>query len=229
MSPQNTDDYFRISKISIAIIIIMVIIICIYVYVMLIYRIESPRKLINEVKFKTGDIILFKATNNLQSLVTGYFTHCGIIYVDGDVPWLFEAHNIQPYKLTAAHNNRGIEISDARKRISKYTGICYHKPLLKPLSADLERFKNFMGYCFEKFEYEQAVVANAVAKWLGLKYCNEYTDCGQLTFLSLIVLGLLKKEEYYDNRMSHLSYVCGLKTVCNNEYGDLVEVYDHPF
>lgn len=219
---------------------IVLTILIIWIYTMQYSDISVPKIFSDELfesnLLKTGDIILFKAYNNFNSIFHGsYFGHMGIVYIDPSdpkqVPYIFEANGVERLPLMPHHSKRGIYFTPLRDRMKKYKGRCFYKELSKPLSyATIVAFKEFIDYCLDKFEYDHAVIASGFKKYFGIKRCDSKTDCGQIVFLSLIKLGLLPIEEYDVPRLHHLKYVCGLKDLANDYYyRDLVEILEHPF
>jgi hypothetical protein len=201
------------------------------------YSITCPRIFLEEAEdiFKTGDIIVFKASNNFNSIFHGsYFGHMGIVYIDPNdpthTPMLFEANGVERMPLMPRHPTCGIFLTPLSARISKYKGRCFLKQLEEPLREDIVRqFGPFIDYCLANFQYDKNIGTSALKKYLGFKRCDSKTDCGQIVFLSLIKLGLLSIEDYDKPIFHHLLHVAKLKEVTNNYYRDLVEIVDHPF
>jgi hypothetical protein len=183
--------------------------------------------------FRTGDLILFKAFNNINSLVHGsYFGHVGIIYAPNDgPPLLFEANGVEKMPLLPHHSRSGIFLTPVYDRIKKYKGRCYWKPLNKQLPrATIAEFTQFIRYCLSNFSYDHNVIANGFKLALGLKKCDKKTDCGQIVFLSLIKLGLIDIEEYEKNKLHYLKYVTNINELtAGYKYSGMMQIIDHPF
>lgn len=183
---------------------------------------------------KTGDLILFKAYNNFNSIIHGsYFGHVGIIYVDEEtkIPYLFEANGVEKMPLLPHHNKNGIFLTPVADRIKKYKGRCFYKPLNKKISPDvIDAFSTFIKYSLENMSYDYEIFKGGLRrKFLGYK-CNKKTDCGQLVFLSLVKLQLLPLSYYEISCANYLKYVCELTSLDNDyKYMDLIEVIEHPF
>ena len=187
---------------------------------------------LNSSVLKTGDLILFKAYNNFNSIFTGsYFGHVGVVYILDDIPMLFEANGIEQTPLRAYHSKRGIFLTPLIDRIKKYKGRCFLKPLNKNISPKIiAGFTEFIQYSLTHFEYNYNLVTGCIKRMLGISKCGLGTDCGQITFLSLIKLGLLDQSEYDTPRLHHLLYTCNITNLQNGyKYLPLIEVIDHPF
>lgn len=218
-----------------------IILIFYWIYSMQYYRISTEHQifiddLVDSKMLKTGDLILFKAYNNFNSIFHGsYFGHIGIIYIDpndtSNTPMLFEANGIEHVPLREHHPKNGIFLTPLADRVKKYKGRCFLKPLAYPITDKhiINGFIDFINFCMKNFEYEYKVFSNSLKKLLGVKKCDNKTDCGQIVFLSLIKLGLVDMSEYDKPIMHHLLYVTGVKELKNNYYLDLIEVIDHPF
>jgi hypothetical protein len=192
--------------------------------------------LIESNALKTGDIILFKAYNNFNSIFHGgYFGHIGMVWIDPDdksaEPYLFEANGIERVPLKPYHNPKGIFLTKLADRIKKYKGMIYLKQLNKPLAlSTISDFKNFINYCLENMEYNYAVGSSGIKKGLSLERCTRKTNCGEIMFLSLIKLGLIDIELYDTRIFHHLNYVAKLQDLLKGyRYLDLIEIVDHPF
>lgn len=213
--------------------------IIIWVYSMQFYRITTDYQIfaddLEKHSFlKTGDLILFKAYDNFYPVLHGsYFGHVGIVYFQDGIPMLFEANGIESTPLKVHHSKRGVFLTPLCDRIKKYKGRCFWKPLNRPLpDSTVDDFEDFIQYCISNLKYDYSVISGGFERWFGLARCGKGkgTDCGQITFLSLIKLGLLPVKEYDTPRLHHLKYVCELSKLQNNyQFMPLVEVIDHPF
>lgn len=216
------------------------------ILIMYIYQIQYSKgvydtvyndDLINSETLKTGDIILFKAANNFNSIFIGcYFGHIGIVYIDPDdeqkIPYLFEATGIEGSHFREYHNQNGVFLTPLKERISKYKGRCWLKPLNRTLSENQIRdFRVFIDYCLYNMEYNKKVIVSSVQKFFGVNKCNKGTNCGEIVFLSLIKLGLLNMCEYDKPRGHYLRWMTNI-TKCENQYAysnTITEIIDHPF
>ena len=184
---------------------------------------------------KTGDIILFKAYNNYNSIILGsYFGHVGVCYVDPldpqKTPYLFESNGIEHMPLKEHHSKNGVFFTPLENRIQKYKGRVFVKTLVTKLDdCIVNDFYKFIQYCLMHMWYNTNVLLSAFKKGLGLEYCGHGTNCGELTFISLIKLSLLPISYYNKNMFHHLNFVTSIKKLNNNEYNDIVEIIDHPF
>ena len=207
---------------------------------------------INNNKVKTGDIILFKAYDNFTSILHGsYFSHVGVVYVDElSIPYVFEARTligkkeindlqvgeIQANQIKNPHaknqnSKRGIILSSLSNRVQRYKGRCFIKPLNKPVSPEKNKeFYNFILYALVNFYYEENMVLSCFKKLFAIERCNFGTNCSELAFLSMIVLGIVNIEQYDNNICHHLLFMGNLTMGENGyHYGPLVELVDSAF
>lgn len=206
-----------------------------YVYALQYSPIGKPKMFLDDVlhKFKTGDIILFKAYDNFNSLMhTSYYGHMGIVYVGEDnIPMLFEANGIDTMPLKDHHSRSGIFFTPVVDRIKKYKGRVCWKRLNHPITTSTaSSFREFIDYCLNNMYYDMGVISAGFKKYFGFKRCGLGTNCGDIVFLSLIKLGLISIDEYDIPRIHHLKYVVGIESLLDGySYLDLIEVIDHPF
>lgn len=215
---------------------IIIVLVIIWIYFLQYYRIQTDEKLfvddlIKNKLLKTGDLILFKAYDNFNSIFIGsYFGHVGVVVEKDGEYYLFEANGIEYMHLAPHHSRTGIFLSPIADRLRKYKGRCFWKRLEAPLEEYIiDGFHEFVDYCLNTFEYDVNVFQGGFRRLLGLSKCDNKTDCGQITFLSLIKLGLIDEDEYHTPRLHHLKYVCDINKLQNNSYLDLIEIIDHPF
>lgn len=212
---------------------VIVVVIMWWIYSMQYANVYYEKVFLDDVKhlFKTGDLILFKASDNFNSIFHGsYFGHVGIIYMNGDIPMLFEANGIEYMPLRPHHSKSGIFITPVASRISKYKGRCFWKQLAYPVDQEIIKgFEEFITYALENFKYDKHLFQSGFKKCLGVQKCNKETDCGSIVFLSLIKLGLIPVEEYDKNIWHHLIHVNNLTNLQNNYFKTPLEVIDHPF
>lgn len=218
----------------------LVIFIIIYIYYVQFHQIKCDQIFLDDVidskLLKTGDMIIFKANNNFNSIyTTSYFGHCGIIYIDPSdklqTPMLFEGNGIERVPLKPHHSKTGIFLTPLQDRVKKYKGRVFWKPLNKELSeSTILDFKEFISYALDNMYYNYSVVSSGIKKGIGLERCHNGTNCGEIVFLSLIKLGLLPYEYYDKNIFHHLKFVCNIKNLSDNYYYlDIIEIIDHPF
>ena len=175
---------------------------------------------------KTGDMILFKATDNLHSVVIGnYFTHIGIVIIDDKLtngePYIFEATGIRKSPLHSDKSKRGIYCTPLLERLKRYKGYTYLKPLNNTVLPMMQNnLLNFIYYALDNMDYEYSAMLSCVNKLLG-EACSDNTNCGELVFLSLINMDLLN-EKYWSSpvklsNLHHLRWMCNVKDL-NNDY-----------
>jgi hypothetical protein len=177
---------------------------------------------------KTGDLILFKASDNYNSSkIFCYYTHIGVVYYPENFkkenipPMLFEAAGTRGMDLYENENNNGIFHTDLKTRLSRYKGKLYYKILNGAVDPVLEdRFIEFISYSLKQMSYEYGVIWNGIKKGMGFENCSNKTNCGELAFLSLIKLGILDISRYNDKILHHLYWVCNLND-CDNNYAYL--------
>lgn len=214
--------------------IIVVTFICIFWFW---YMLANPpimmHKPFNQLQFKTGDLILFHAYDNINPVMIGsYWGHVGIVYKDietGSRPLLFEAARTSKMKNCPEHNKHGIMITDLQKRLEKYPGKIACKILQNPVNnSSILEFKELMNYAKKNMYYNEDIFYNGIKKKKGQKL-NNATNCGELVLLSLVKLGLLK-EDVLDTKIAHhLLYVVKLNEVENNKYLNPIEITFNPF
>lgn len=188
------------------------------------------------INFKTGDMILIHAYNNINPVFIGSFWgHIGIVYVDPDGvinsgnPVLFEAARTSKMKICPDYNIKGIMITDLYTRLSKYPALIAVKSLNNPIDYNIQvNFKSFINYSKENMEYNDNIFRSGISKKLGSKINNK-TNCGEIVFLSLIKLGLLDIDRYNDRILHHLLYMCNINKLNNNFYNNPVEILFNPF
>jgi len=187
-------------------------------------------------KFKTGDIILFHALDNINPIFMGcYYGHIGVVFVDPDdpekIPYLFEAASAKTMPLLDHHNKNGIFLTPMDIRMRKYSGFLFYKELSHEINPQTAReFKKFIEYAQKNMYYEYKVVQNCFKKgFLGEKP-GDNTNCGEITMLSLIKLGLLDYERYNQSIFHHLKWMCYVTELDNEmHYKDPICIIDHPF
>jgi hypothetical protein len=209
--------------------IILIIILLWKIYTLQYYDIDAITADFEDIKFKTGDLVLFKPYDNHYALVFGcYFTHVGIVVVDNNVPMIFEANRNPIFPYIAEHTNgKGIHYSCLKNRIAHYAGKVY----LKKINKEFDEFKRkmlmeYIDFAMKNMYYSNNVISNAALSLFGLRKCRKDTDCGQILFLLFIKLGLISFHNYYINKASYLYlltkikklddgyfYACGLKKI----------------
>lgn len=189
------------------------IIILIFIIYMLMFN--HPEKHINldKIKFKTGDLILFHALDNINPLkICSYYTHIGIVIFDksnGDnkqKPKLFEILNTA--NISGPVTKSGVMISDLETRIHKYKGYCFYKPINRNLSPEmLAATAEFVKYAEKNFEYDYDYRSYFFG--MPVNSPDRIMNCGELVYLWMIKTGLLKPEEFEKWRY-HLRFVCSV-------------------
>ena len=157
---------------------------------------------------QTGDLILFKGTR-YHTLITGYFTHIGVVIRRGNTPYLFEANSPTEMTLKEHHNKSGIFCTPVKERVEKYVGKCWWKRLTPEL-INTGHIEEFVKYALENFEYELGVIKNGIKKLIGLERCHKKTNCGELTLLTLIKLGVLDVKNYETKTYNHLKWIANM-------------------
>lgn len=184
-------------------------------------------------KFKTGDLILFHAYDNINPVFIGsYWGHIGVVYKNpdtDDLPVLFEAARTTGMKNCPEHNKHGIMITDLKTRLEKYPGLIACKFLNRPVPDDIIRgMADFIKYAKTHMYYNDDVIYNGIKKKKGEKL-NHATNCGEIALLSLIKLGLLPESVLDEKIAHHLLYVANLTTLQNNHYLKPIEITFNPF
>lgn len=214
----------------------VIVIFIIYVWQIQFTYIKTPsihiEDLINSKKLRTGDLILFKASNNFNAVfIASYFTHIGLVWINPETeePMLFEANGIENMNLRDHHPKNGLFLTPVKERIAKYKGRCWLKRLDSNFiicSKTLDCFNKFMKQCLTNAFYDTKVFKAGFNKFIGAKKCDWATNCGDLVFCSLIKLGIIPIEEYDAGYWHHLLYVTKNKMHYSSP---LIELVDHPF
>lgn len=204
----------------------IIVLIIAYVWNMQYNHPKVPKLLLEEFPWKTGDLVLLHAYDNFNATFIGsYFTHCGIVVIDEGIPMLFEANGIEGMTLLEHHPKNGIFYSELIPRLQKYKGKVFVRPCIINIDPMRElALKEFIHYAKKTFYYDISVFVNGIKKYFGLKRCDHATDCGQITFLSMLCLGIIHIDEYYKPIAHHLRYI-----VTVPGYDSILELKDHPF
>lgn len=170
-------------------------------------------------KAKTGDLILFKATDNMNSSkIFCYYTHIGVVWrPDNSTPLIFEAAGTTGMDLYDTENKNGIFLTDLKTRLERYNGNIYYKELnsvVKPQYC--EKFCEFIDYAKKNMYYNYSVLLNGLKKGLYLETCTNATNCAELAVLSLIRLGILDFSHYNNRAFHHLYWICNLEQADGN-------------
>jgi hypothetical protein len=209
--------------------------ICVIWYWYMIY--DQPHMLhrpFDNLFFKTGDLILFHAYDNINPVFIGsYWGHVGVVFKNPDDananPMLFEAARTSQMKNCPDSNKSGIIISDLKTRLEKYKGIVSLKSLNIPVQSEIIRgFTKFMTYAKSNMYYNESVISNAIGKKMGNRFTNA-TNCGEIALLSLVKLAILPQTILQKNIAHHLLYVAQLKQTQNNYYNKPIEITFNPF
>ena len=198
----------------------------------------NPPKMIhkpfNNLQFKTGDIILFHAYNNINPVfICSYWGHIGIVYKnpnDDSRPLIFEAAKTSCMKNCPENNKNGIMITDLQTRLEKYPGLIACKFLNKDLEPHINTgLVELMDYAKKNMYYNEDVFFNGITKKFGQDF-NHSTNCGEIVTLSLIKLGLLNQDIIKERIGHHLLYICHLNKLNNNYYYlPPIEITFNPF
>ncbi len=186
-------------------------------------------------KFKTGDMILFHALNNVNAMFFGsYYGHLGIVWVDpcADTytPYLFEAAGTTDMPILQHHNANGIFLTPLENRIRKYKGYVFYKELERPIPESIcDNFRHFINYAHKNMSYNYNVFSSCLQNKCGIKQFDMGTNCAEISILSLIKLGVLPISLLDDPPFLALSWICGLSEMEKNRYLTPVYVIDHPF
>jgi hypothetical protein len=162
-----------------------------------------------------------------------YYTHVGIIYRENNYsrPYIFEAWNPLNEKLFPSELSNGISFIDLKTRINGYRGYIFYKPLEKPIHPYLnEGFYNFIYWAVCNTKYNPNVFSNAINKLVFNHSLRIGTNCGEIVYMSLIKLGLLHPERFYQNRKYHLKWICNLiQTDTDNKYLPISYIWQEYF
>jgi len=186
---------------------LIAVLLLLWTYIFLIARPSCAAARIEEITFRTGDMVLFHSLDNINAmLMASYFTHVGIVVVGDDgTPLLFEAANPTSGALPATHQS-GIILSDLRHRLQSYRGHAFVKQLRHDL-VDRDTLMQLISYAHDKMYYDVDVVRNLVDKLILGEPLHHGTNCGELAYLALIALGVLPKKYMRDNRRYHLRWL----------------------
>lgn len=183
--------------------------------------------------FKTGDMVIFHAYDNINPIFIGsYWGHIGIVYNDPDTdepPLLFEAAKTSQMKNCPDYNKNGIIVTDLKTRLEKYPGLVACKFLNRPIDSKIVRgMPTFINYAKKNMYYNENVVFNGIKKKKGEKL-NNATNCGEIVILSLIKLGLLPENILDEKIAHHLLYAVNLNKLQNNYYFKPIILTFNPF
>ena len=119
----------------------------------------------DKLNFKTGDMILFHAYDNINPVFIGsYWGHVGIVYNNSnftDEPLLFEAARTSKMEYCPESNKCGIMITNLKTRLEKYPGLV----ACKILNRSFIKKKIF----FHKIRGRDIYGNNTMLKKLGFK------------------------------------------------------------
>jgi len=206
---------------------IIICLILLYVYFIQFSHGTYPVELINEITFKSGDLIIFKAQNNFNALWLGsYYTHMGIVYESNGELLIFEANGLEHMPARPEHFKKGILLTQLLPRIKQYKGRVFLKPLKYAITAEqYALFTDFIKFAHEKFYYDTRVIHRRIQNLIGARTVDYRTDCGEMLFHLLVKLKMLEPS----GNVCHLHKISILTTVKNNEYGDLIELKHYPY
>lgn len=164
---------------------------------------------LDTIKFKTGDLILFKALDNWHAPKIGcYFSHVGLVVVNNNTPYIFEAAATSNISLNDNENRRGIFITPLATRVCQYRGYTFYKRLCSDVHLNDVQLYKFIDYALQHMQYNYDILWTSIKKGLGLEECNDKTNCGELVFRSLCCLGIIDEQELKRARPHYLNDVC---------------------
>lgn len=171
---------------------------------------------------KTGDMLLFHATDNFNSTyMISYITHVGIIFRKNmqTKPIIFEAFDPLRMENSPFEFNNGIISANLEERCKTYRGFIYYKQLKHSISESAKLdFEQFITWAHANLYYMPNIISNAFKKIIFNDKFRYATQCGELTTMSLIKLNLLPKSVLNSNRKHHLQWVSNITKLTNNEY-----------
>ena len=186
---------------------------------------------------KTGDLILFKSTDSINSFkFFNYFTHIGIVVIDkiltNNEPYLFEACPTKNMEIpenrldtNIAKYSTGILLNPLKERLLKYRGYIYYKPLSNSITFIMKiNFIDFIFYALNHMKYDYNYINNIKKKILYGNTCNDKTNCGELVFLSLIKIGLIDYDFYNKKIYHYLKWTCDITKLKKYEYNPIIEI-----
>ncbi len=212
---------------------ILVVLLILWIYVLFFDhpKGEILRPLIQKMNFKTGDIILFHALDNINPLFFGtYYTHIGVIYKKGDQLLLFEAANPNR-EILLGSNSRGIILCDLETRLRTYRGYILYKELNMevPLAAQ-QQLDTLIEYAVQNCYYNPYVIGNFIDKMVFGDNIHHGLNCGELVYLALVALGILPKKYFEENRKHHIRWLSRLGDIeTGYSYADPKYIYYDPF
>ena len=172
----------------------------------------------NDIKWKTGDLMLFRGNDNIYPIFFGNtFSHVGIVYIDSyNVPRLLEACNTKKFV--------GVSNRTIHDVINTYNGTLYFKQLIYPIDSSYEQeFEHFANFSCENFQYEKRIIYSTLMNYLTNTPIQRNLNCGELSFLSLIKLGLIDLSQYKNAiKLHYLKYITYITKVKDNEYSDTI-------
>jgi hypothetical protein len=188
---------------------------------------------LKNVKFKTGDLILFHSLNNIHPARHGsYFGHVGVVfyYPGENVPYIFEACAKDRAPSFVSGHKSGIIVHDLMRRISRYKGYVAYKQLDKPVSnSSVLDLLDFIKYAQDNMYYNDNFMKNTIEKGIFNEKYHCGTNCGELVTLSLIKMGLLSQQTFHCGKFHHLLSVVKNRELVNNRYLNTVFLKIHEF
>ncbi len=179
-------------------------------------------------RVKSGDLVLFHAVDNMNSLfMFSYFTHVGIVYrpTTSD-PMIFEVFETKKKYLSPHEHipaNPEVILSDFTERVRRYKGYVYIKHLESPLTQlQTYLFSDFVEKSKKNLHYEYQVIGNSIKKLLGYMY-DSGTNCAEAVIRLLIRLDLLPTMILFDPPIHPMRFIAGCE-LTGNKYGRLHQV-----
>ena len=172
---------------------------------------------------KSGDLILFKSLNNLNSIyMCNYFTHIGMVIIDpiltNNQPYIFEASGTSTMKWKGrddvSDNIKSIFLSPLKERMKRYLGYVYYKPLSHSITKEMHyKLLNFIFYAMKYMSYNYNILGGCIKKKFMNEKCGNKTNCGELIFLCLINMGLLNTKYWCKSIFHYLKWMCNIKNL----------------
>jgi hypothetical protein len=213
---------------------ILIFIIIIYIYLIKLAHPNYKVVTFNEIKdkLKTGDMILFSSLDSInQIFMASYYTHIGMVYRDGDKPaMIIEAFNPNRMPFYPKEFKSGIAVCDLEHRFNTYRGYILYKELTNPLSEkNISDLEEFIEYARLHFKYDKNVISGEIGKMFFNTPFSHETNCGQLTALILMKLGLVDFDHFTSRQKHHLRWTSNLKKLKDNSYKEPVYIYSQYF
>ena len=139
---------------------------------------------------KTGDLLFFSGLSTIDDVIkrytSSYISHVGMIILENNVLYLFEADNGQGYK-------RGVRVI--------------------PLKEKLERYKGEKFYILRKIDVEisKDEILNEIKRYIDMDLnvdnflTKSNTEGGKTTYCSQLIIDVLRDMKIYKNDVKNTS------------------------